>query len=81
MNTSQLSIKYTIDAQGLRCPAPLLKARLGLKQLSAGESLEILLSDVDSVKDIKTMVELTNNTIELYEEQQNIYRYVLKKGQ
>jgi TusA-related sulfurtransferase len=80
-----LTIKYTINACGLRCPVPLLKARLGLEQLSAGEFLEIFINDKNSVKDIKSMVELSGNSVELYEEhqqeQQNMYRYVLKKGQ
>lgn len=43
-----------IDLTSLRCPVPLVKVKLALKSVSAGDSLHILLSDPGSRRDVPT---------------------------
>jgi len=44
---------HTLDAKGLNCPLPILKARKALKDVAAGETLEILSTDPGSVADFQ----------------------------
>ena len=40
----------TLDAKGLNCPLPILKAKKALKELPTGGTLEILATDPGSIK-------------------------------
>ncbi len=42
-----------LDARGLKCPLPVLKARRALKALPPGEWLEVLATDPAAPKDFK----------------------------
>ena len=42
-----------LDARGLKCPLPVLKARKALKGLAGGQTLEILATDPGSVADFE----------------------------
>lgn len=44
-----------IDARGLRCPLPVLKAEKGLEKLSVGESLILLADDPIAGVDIPVL--------------------------
>jgi len=76
----ELSIKYTVDASGLFCPAPLLKAREGLHKISSGECIEVIATDSGSVRDFHRLVELTEHKLVEFEQLAQTYRYVLEKG-
>ena len=43
----------TLDAQGLNCPLPILKARKALKDVADGGTLEILATDPGAVADFE----------------------------
>ncbi len=43
----------TLDATGLLCPLPVLKARRALKPLAPGAVLEVLATDPGAVKDFE----------------------------
>ncbi|OBY27743.1 sulfurtransferase TusA family protein [Leisingera sp. JC1] len=45
-------IKETVDAIGLLCPLPVLKARKRLKSLQPGQILELLADDPAAVIDV-----------------------------
>ena len=42
-----------LDAKGLNCPLPILKARKALKEVPTGGTLEILATDPGSVADFE----------------------------
>ena len=69
---------HTLDAKGLNCPLPILKARKALKEVPAGGTLEILSTDPGSVADFAAFCRQTGN--ELLEESvdDSIYRFVIK---
>ncbi|MFP4155802.1 MAG: sulfurtransferase TusA family protein [Halothiobacillaceae bacterium] len=46
-----------LDARGLSCPMPLLKARAMLAGMSRGECLEILATDPDAEADLRAYCE------------------------
>ena len=69
---------HTLDAKGLNCPLPILKARKALKEVPAGGTLEILSTDPGSVADFAAFGRQTGN--ELLEESvdDSVYRFVIK---
>ncbi len=75
-----LYIKYTVDALDLPCPAPLLKARQGLKNINVGEFIEVIANDAASVRDFHRFAELTSHKLVKFEQSAQRYRYVLEKG-
>jgi len=48
-----------LDAKGLRCPLPVLKARKAMKQLPAGGILRVLATDPGAVKDFEAFCKTT----------------------
>ena len=54
---------HTLDAKGLNCPLPILKARKALKEVPAGGTLEILATDPGSVADFEAFCRQTGNEI------------------
>lgn len=53
----------TLDAKGLNCPLPILRARKALKELPSGAMLEILATDPGSVKDFEAFCRTTGNVL------------------
>ena len=51
-------VDATLDATGLKCPLPVLKAKRAIKPLTAGQVLEIRATDPGSVADLKHFCEL-----------------------
>jgi tRNA 2-thiouridine synthesizing protein A len=48
-----------LDAKGLRCPLPVLKARKAMKDLPAGDTLRVLATDPGAVKDFEVFCKTT----------------------
>jgi tRNA 2-thiouridine synthesizing protein A len=48
-----------LDAKGLRCPIPVLKARKAMKDLPAGGILRVLATDPGAVKDFDAFCKTT----------------------
>ncbi|MAY67456.1 MAG: SirA family protein [Rhodospirillaceae bacterium] len=43
----------TLDARGLKCPLPVLKAKKALKPLAAGDTLTVIATDPSAPKDFE----------------------------
>src|SRR4051794_19024036 len=52
-NSAQMQPDSTLDAKGLLCPLPVLKARRALKSVPAGGILEVLATDPGATKDFE----------------------------
>ena len=70
---------HTLDAKGLNCPLPILKARKALKDVPAGGTLEILATDPGSVADFEAFCRTTGNEILEQSEEGGVYRFLLRK--
>ena len=70
---------HTLDAKGLNCPLPILKAKKALKEVPAGGTLEILATDPGSVADFEAFCRTTGNELLEHSEEGGVYRFVLKK--
>ena len=68
-----------LDARGLNCPLPIIKAGKALKSLPEGGSLEVLATDPGSVADFRAFCRMTGNELLEHGEDDGVFRFVLKK--
>ncbi|HYU56586.1 MAG TPA: sulfurtransferase TusA family protein [Actinomycetota bacterium] len=69
----------TVDARGLSCPLPVVKAAQALKLLGPGETFEVLATDPGSQSDIPAWCRATGTELVEHGEDGGVYRYLLKK--
>ena len=55
--------EHLLDAKGLNCPLPILKAKKALKDLATGEMLRILATDPGAVADFQAFCRTTGNEL------------------
>jgi tRNA 2-thiouridine synthesizing protein A len=68
-----------LDATGLLCPLPVLKARRALKPLAPGAVLEVLATDPGAVKDFEHFCRTTGCELLEASEQSGVLRFLLRK--
>ena len=52
-----------VDARGLNCPLPILRAKKALAEMRAGQTLRVLATDPGSVKDFQAFARQTGNDL------------------
>ena len=52
-----------VDARGLNCPLPILKAKKALAELQSGEVLKVLATDPGSVRDFQAFARQSGNEL------------------
>ncbi|MEJ2175325.1 MAG: sulfurtransferase TusA family protein [bacterium] len=52
-----------LDARGLNCPLPILRAKKSLTDMQSGQVLKILATDPGSVKDFEAFAKQTGNQL------------------
>jgi tRNA 2-thiouridine synthesizing protein A len=67
-----------LDAKGLNCPLPILKAKKALSGLPIGGTLEVLATDPGSVKDFEAFCRTTGNELLEQSEADGTFRFVLR---
>lgn len=72
--------KTTLDAKGLSCPLPVVKARLEIEKLQAGDVLEVLATDPGSVADFDNWTKMSGHELVDSEESDGVYSYLIRKG-
>mgnify|MGYP000342006150 CR=1 FL=1 len=80
MHKEQEDIVECIDAKGLSCPMPLLKAKLALNACSPGQAVRVLATDAGSVRDFHSFAELSAHTLLGFTNHGDYFEYVLLKG-
>ena len=68
-----------LDARGLNCPLPILKARMALKDMAGGQVLRIMATDPGSVKDFEAFANQTGNELLNSTEESGEFHFLLKK--
>jgi len=56
-------IDKEIDARGLNCPLPILRAKKALAELSSGHVLKVVCTDAGSVRDFQAFSKQTGNEL------------------
>lgn len=68
----------TLDAKGLNCPLPILKAKKALGEVPKGGTLEVLSTDPGSVADFQAFCKTTQNTLVEHSEASGVYRFLIQ---
>jgi TusA-related sulfurtransferase len=69
-----------LDASGLNCPLPLLKAKMQLNGLASGAVLKVVATDAGSQRDFRTFARLSGHTLLHEEVEAGVYTYWLRKA-
>ncbi|MHA1112490.1 MAG: sulfurtransferase TusA family protein [Promethearchaeota archaeon] len=70
----------TLNALGKKCPMPILLTKKGLKKMSSGQTLELIVDDKGALKDIPAMCNTTGNELLETNESDAEIRFVIKKA-
>ena len=78
-----MSIKpdHILDATGLMCPEPVMLLHNKIRDISAGETLQILATDPTTERDIPRFCEFLGHELLLQETVDTGYRYLLRKAE
>ena len=69
-----------LDARGLVCPMPLIKARQALMVVGRGATICVLATDPDSVADFTNFCEATGHKLLSSERKDDLFVYVIEKA-
>ncbi|OFJ41281.1 response regulator SirA [Pseudomonas koreensis] len=78
--TDAVAHDVELDARGLNCPLPLLKAKMELNKLQSGAVLKVIATDAGSQRDFRTFAKLAGHALLREEDEAGVYRYWLKKA-
>ncbi|MGZ5034049.1 MAG: sulfurtransferase TusA family protein [Usitatibacter sp.] len=68
-----------LDARGLNCPLPILRARKALNDMTSGQVLRIVSTDPGSVKDFEAFAKQTGNELLSQSAGEKEFTFYLKK--
>jgi tRNA 2-thiouridine synthesizing protein A len=68
-----------LDARGLNCPLPILRAKKALNEMSSGQVLKIVATDPGSVKDFQAFSKQTGNELLKHAEAQKEFTFFMKR--
>jgi tRNA 2-thiouridine synthesizing protein A len=71
-------MEYELDAQGLLCPLPVLKARKRLQGLKSGETLKLIATDPASVIDVPHFCNEQGHALLSYEAKDGLHIFRIR---
>jgi tRNA 2-thiouridine synthesizing protein A len=74
-----MTFDLELDARGLNCPLPILRAKKSLAAIASGEVLRILATDPGSVKDFQAFASQTGNELLASVENDKIFEFHIRK--
>jgi tRNA 2-thiouridine synthesizing protein A len=69
-----------LDASGLNCPLPILRAKKTLAGMGSGQVLHIIATDPGSVKDFEAFSKQTGNELLESREEAGKFHFLIKKA-
>lgn len=80
LSTDKLIEDYRLDAQGLRCPEPVMLVRKQIRHMQDGEVLLIIADDPATTRDIPSFCQFMEHQLLQSQTQDLPYQYWVKKG-
>jgi tRNA 2-thiouridine synthesizing protein A len=69
-----------LDASGLNCPLPILRAKKTLNGMETGQVLHVIATDPGSVKDFDAFAKQTGNELMESKEDGGKFHFLIKKS-
>ena len=79
LNLDNIKADKTLDAKGLNCPMPLLKAKKEIDAMEGGQVLEIIGTDEGSKVDLPGWCERVGHSYLGVKEEANFFKFYIKK--
>lgn len=73
-------VAQELDARGLNCPLPILKAKKAINAINSGEVLKIIATDPGSVKDFEAFAKQTGHDLMETGEAGGEFTFLIKKS-
>ena len=80
MDLDTIKADKVLDAKGLDCPMPLLKAKKAMETLASGQILEIQGTDEGSKVDLPGWCERVGHDYLGVKEESKFFKFYIKKG-
>lgn len=80
MAPSNQNFDQELDARGLNCPLPILRAKKSIAALGAGQVLRIVATDPGSVKDFEAFCKQTGNTLMSAGQSEGAFEFLIRKA-
>ena len=71
---------HELNAEGLNCPLPILKAKKALKTVPVGEVLSVRATDPGSVADFAAFCRQTGNELLSSTSEGDVYKFEIKRA-
>jgi len=72
--------QHALDATGLACPLPILRAKKALAVLVSGDTLQVITTDRGAIRDFQAFCKQTGNTLlKQIEEPGRVVHYILRR--
>jgi tRNA 2-thiouridine synthesizing protein A len=68
-----------LDARGLNCPLPILKAKKALAEMTSGQILRVQATDPGSVRDFQAFARQTGNILVGQSEENQEFTFYMKR--
>lgn len=80
MTVNSIQITHTLEAEGLRCPEPVMMVRKKIRSMQDGEVLLIKADDPSTVRDIPSFCRFMDHQLIATQTDSVPYLYWIKKG-
>lgn len=74
------NVDIELDARGLNCPLPILRAKKSINSLIEGQVIEILATDPGAVNDFSSFCKQTGNELLESQEKNGEFSFTIKKS-
>ncbi|MBI2126535.1 MAG: sulfurtransferase TusA family protein [Thaumarchaeota archaeon] len=74
------NVAKTLDARGVLCPIPVLKAKQTISQVGVGSVLEILATDPAAKEDISAWARRAGHQLLSMQEENGVMKFYVKRG-
>lgn len=74
------AIDKVLDARGLNCPLPILRAKKAIGELATGQVLHVISTDPGSVNDFASFCNQTGNALLSSREAGGAYEFQIRKA-
>ena len=74
-----MEFQKDVDARGMKCPLPILKAKKALNDMQTGEVLRVIATDPGSVRDFNAFARQTGNELLSHAELDDEFTFFLRR--
>ncbi len=75
------NIDHQLDVTGMNCPMPVLRTKIFLTDMPAGQVLSVLSTDPHSVPDFRAFCEHTGHELIKVCERDDLFEFIIRKTQ